>query len=209
VALTFDDGHRDNYEFAWPILTDLGVPATIFLTAGYLERDPETIARFEYFYRNRGKPEPLSWAQVREMAGAAVRFGAHTYSHANLRLLENPRLDYEIVDTRKLLEDRTGRPVTEFAYPFGRPRCHWDRRAVAAVERAGYLCAVTAVHRGVHPADVRWLLPRILVGNDSVETLAEKVRGDLDLIGWYNESSPQWVDRLLFPHGYRRSTYHQ
>jgi peptidoglycan/xylan/chitin deacetylase (PgdA/CDA1 family) len=38
VALTFDDGYRDNFELAFPILKQLGLPMTLFLTTGFLNR---------------------------------------------------------------------------------------------------------------------------------------------------------------------------
>ncbi|MGX5733179.1 polysaccharide deacetylase family protein [Bosea thiooxidans] len=38
VALTFDDGYRDNVEHAWPVLAKHGAPWTLFVTPGFADR---------------------------------------------------------------------------------------------------------------------------------------------------------------------------
>lgn len=37
VMVTFDDGYRDNYELAYPVLRARGMSATFFITAGFLD----------------------------------------------------------------------------------------------------------------------------------------------------------------------------
>ena len=49
IAVTFDDGYFDNYTEAFPILQDLAIPATIFLSTGYIGgREPYWYDRVAY-----------------------------------------------------------------------------------------------------------------------------------------------------------------
>src|SRR4029453_17015259 len=39
VAVTFDDGYEDNHTYALPLLLERGIPATVFITPGLIDRD--------------------------------------------------------------------------------------------------------------------------------------------------------------------------
>lgn len=198
VALTFDDGYRDNYEHALPLLRERGLRATFFLTAGFIERDPAVRVRVE---KLASPPEPLSWPQAREMAAAGMEIAAHTYSHPNLAQLGPGELHNELTRTRRLMEDRLGRSVAGFAYPYGKRR-HYTPEVVAAVRAAGYQYACAVCFRGVLPHDSQWTLPRFFVARDTIEQLAAKVRGDWDLIGHIQDRIPRWLSRLVSPRDY-------
>ncbi len=208
VAITFDDGYQDNYKYALPALLDYGVPATFFVTAGFLDRDPEVLDQFQRLRRlPAGEIEPMTWDQARELLHSGMAVEAHTYSHPNLYYSDASKLEFEIGWTRDFLEDRLGHPVSGFAYPFGRPHCHFDSRVTDAVRSAGYRYAVSISYRGIPRGASIWQIPRFSVKRDPVQLLAEKIAGALDPIGIYHEWCPRWVGRIRNPRGYRADSY--
>jgi peptidoglycan/xylan/chitin deacetylase (PgdA/CDA1 family) len=115
VALTFDDGVRNFREIAFPVLDDLHLCATVFVVTGRCGRTnrwPSQSARVPTL-------DLLSWSEIEELARRGVDFGAHTVTHPNLARLELAAALVEMHESRIELEDRTGRPVNLFAWPYG------------------------------------------------------------------------------------------
>ncbi|MCG0238166.1 MAG: polysaccharide deacetylase family protein [Firmicutes bacterium] len=142
VVITFDDGYASFYEHAFPRLRERGFVATLFVITDKV-----------------GTPRYVTWEQVREMAAAGIEIGSHTATHPDLRELEASQLEHEVSGSRKTLEEQVGVPVLFFCYPGG----YYDEAALAAVQTAGYLGAVTTVFGAAAPGDDPLQWPRVPV----------------------------------------------
>jgi peptidoglycan/xylan/chitin deacetylase (PgdA/CDA1 family) len=205
AAITFDDGYEDNHRHALPLLARYGAPATFFLTAGFLECE---MAVRQHLARAWPCPvedlAAMEWRQVRELRAAGMAIGAHTWSHPNLARLGRDAADRELRAPRDLLADRLSADVDHFAYPFGKPRVHFSAATSALVEAAGYRLAAAVAFRDVRAADSIFAIPRFFTDGDSVDKLAAKVRGDYDMVGWWQTHAPLPVMRLISPDDFSR-----
>lgn len=118
VAVTFDDGYRETYDHAFPVLQQLQIPATVYVATEYIDGQRE----FDFGVAARsGRPgRPLTWAHLREMAASRlVSIGAHTHRHRDLSLLSGEAAREEIATSQRVIEDRLGVRPRHFAYPWG------------------------------------------------------------------------------------------
>lgn len=118
VVVTFDDGHRETYEHAFPVLLQHRIPATVYLATRFVE----TQQAFDFGeYAHMRGVEPLTWAQAREMADSGlVSFGAHTHNHLDLTRVPSDAARAEVERSHQVIADRIGTPPAHFAYPWGR-----------------------------------------------------------------------------------------
>ena len=152
VLVTFDDGYRDNYTHAFPILQELHIPALIFLVADFTRRT-------NWWDQPLGVPvaELLRPAEIREMAAAGVTFGSHTLSHVSLPGLAPDVLRRELVESKEKISSITGSPVTAFSYPYG----HMNENVRSSVREAGYACAFAVNGGPFLPATDPWEVRRV------------------------------------------------
>jgi peptidoglycan/xylan/chitin deacetylase (PgdA/CDA1 family) len=146
-AVTFDDGYRDNYLHALPILADLNMVATVFIPVNYMDGQdifPWDHRRAASWGETTDEDRPLSWSQLLEMQQSGVfSVGSHTCSHPLLTGVDDETAERELRVSRQVLEERLGRPVTTFCYPAG----DTDDRIIALVPKAGYRFGVVTPPR--------------------------------------------------------------
>jgi peptidoglycan/xylan/chitin deacetylase (PgdA/CDA1 family) len=151
VAITFDDGYLDTYEYAFPLLQRYGFGAAVFLVSDAVGGDSSFDAGSGY------EPAPmLGWDQIQEMASAGVEFGSHTCSHPDsLSELDDDRLRVELESSRRAIEALLDAPADLFSYPHSR----LDGRVEAAVAAAGYRLACAGVGTRFEPRCVCRVAP--------------------------------------------------
>ena len=116
IVLTFDDGFKNFYSHAFPVLSEFGLCATVFLVTDFCGRhndwggNPPELPRSEL----------LSWSDIKALNDAGIEFGSHTRTHPDLTKLSSAAAEAEITQSKSMIEDALGKETVTFAYPFGR-----------------------------------------------------------------------------------------
>ncbi|KAA0231856.1 polysaccharide deacetylase family protein [candidate division KSB1 bacterium] len=125
VVLTFDDGFVNFYTHVLPILREFNLPATLFVTTGFVE----TGIPYPLLHHASGaEVKPVTWDMLGEMASSGlVTIGAHTHTHVYLDNEPEDKVIEELAIPQELFRQRLGLEVHHFAYP----KALWN----AAVEK--------------------------------------------------------------------------
>jgi peptidoglycan/xylan/chitin deacetylase (PgdA/CDA1 family) len=176
VLLTFDDAFENFYRVAYPALCEHGLAALLFVPVGFVEGPcGAPLAGAEAL-------PAMSWDQLREVsASGSIVVGSHSWSHPDLRRLDEQSLRRELVDSRDRLQEKLGAAVRVFCYP----RALWSRR-VEAVVREVYDFAFVA-GGGRVPCGRRFdplRVPRLPIRRDMPSSLESVLRSRVWLEEW-------------------------
>jgi len=144
VVITFDDGYRDNYTQAFPLLRQYGFAATFFLITKPIDE---------------GQADYVTWEQVIEMDAAGMNMEAHGYTHSDLRGRDVDYLVWQVLGAKEAIEARTHKPVRFFAYPSGK----YDEQTMRVLHSANYWGAVTITNGITQRSERVFQLDRVRV----------------------------------------------
>lgn len=114
IILTFDDGYKDNWEQAAPLLKKYGFSATVFMVAGEIGKENN----WDNIPPRRGAPL-MSLEELKGWVAQGCEVGSHGVSHANMTLIDPDALRNEIRKSKEILETSLEVPITFFCYPYG------------------------------------------------------------------------------------------
>lgn len=114
-VLTFDDGFANFAEYALPVLKLFNFTAHVFVVAGWVGCKNDWPGQPAW----APKLSLMGWDTLREIAAAGMILGAHTLTHPHLRQAKLADAEHEIVEGKRIIEERTGHTVEMFAYPYG------------------------------------------------------------------------------------------
>jgi len=171
VAITFDDGFRDVYTHALPVLQRFGFTASVYLPTAFIG---DQRCAFK-------KRECLTWSEVRELRACGMEIGSHTVNHPVLYQLSWPDIERELCESKMEIENELQSPVTSFSYPYAFPQENqsFTTHLAAILRDHGYLNCVTTVVGSAQVGTPLFHLKRLPVNNcDDVALFAAKLKGD-------------------------------
>jgi len=123
LAITFDDGFKDNYEIVMPILQKYSIPACFFVVPQFVSVEEEDKEKLEYFseevFHTSDVKRNMSWAEVRKLRQLGFEIGSHTRTHALLTKLPIEEARHELLESKRMIEDEIGQQDLHFAFPYG------------------------------------------------------------------------------------------
>lgn len=160
IALSFDDGYKNNHSVVLPLLQKYDAKASFFV-----------------INKDIGDAIHMNEAEIKDMIAHGMELGSHTTSHAPLAKIDEKYLAWELATSRYYLKKNfDGYIVRTLAYPNG----NYNDTVISEAQRYGFYRALTG-KVGVNTAESYKKAPmemyRVTVADDGggVQGLADRI----------------------------------
>lgn len=162
ILLCFDDGFRGVWDHRGYFKAE-GICPTVFIAVDLV-----------------GRPGYLRWSEINELQEQGFRFQSHTWTHRPLTEVPDAELSHETLDSKRVIEEKTGQKVDLFCFPCG----FFSSKVLELARKAGYGTLVTSIPGRLSglPFGGGDLLPRCLVQNATAGEFLSVLRGGLNLL---------------------------
>jgi peptidoglycan/xylan/chitin deacetylase (PgdA/CDA1 family) len=168
VLVTMDDGFSSWLHIAAPILKKYRVPAVAYVTTSFVGTTSIS-----------GEPY-LTWPEVKQLREAGLTIGSHAHTHRSVAKLPAAVALEEGRQSKALIEQALGEPITSFAYPFGM-RTDESPATANMLAGCGYRTVFIAQHGTIRPGMNLVRLPRVKVeGGEPLWMFKLLCRGGMD-----------------------------
>ncbi|MBI2130062.1 polysaccharide deacetylase family protein [Candidatus Woesearchaeota archaeon] len=131
IMLTFDDGRDCILKYAAPLFEENKFNAVFYITSDWA--DGKNIPKHEAY------SGVMSWSDIKELSEKGFIIGCHGKTHVDLTKLDENRLNDEINNSKKLIEEKINKEVKDFSYPYG----VFNEDIIKKLKEAGYKTAIT------------------------------------------------------------------
>jgi len=190
VCISFDDGYKDNYIYAYPILRQNNLPGSFFIVSKYIGSSTS----FPWLNENPAHL-PLSWDKITEMRGGNMEFFSHSHGHTDFSKMSPASMEEDISTSLKTIEEKLATGSRQgFVCPFGiwgPPARELESKLTAQGIQCAFLGKWGAIQQTKSPGAVMDL-PRITIyGRDGKLTFISKLIGGADWLSsvyslWHN-----------------------
>ena len=181
ICLTFDDGFSSDHDLVLPELIKMNATATFFIVTDWI-----------------GKPGYLNEQQIRNLSNSGMQIGSHSKSHPNFLDITHMERLAELHESKLILENLIGKPVSTFSFPFG----FCDATCKETVFNANYSICCTSEHglsAGGNP-----IVPRNSINSHTSLHRIDKVlrAAFIQRVLWYFEDAIKVNLKRSFPQLY-------
>lgn len=171
IAITFDDGYKDNVGIAAPIMKRLGLTATFLVTTSYID------GRCKKMWSDGKLRQYMTWEDLSRLREMGFEVGSHMVNHTDLTALDDTKLAYEFEESRRIISGHIGKDVKVFSYPYGKI----DHRVTAIAKKSGYMGGGSSFPGANYVYTDRYILRRTEIdGYDTMNDFRAKLEG------WYD-----------------------